>query len=62
MSPPKRFAQYVQRLAYQSLFAHEEGDERPDDAPRAPAQIPDYASWNAASFSTYMPFRTPSDR
>ena len=62
MSPPKRFAQYIQRLAYQSLVESDDREERPDDAPRAPDRIPDYATWNATSFSSYVPFRAPTER
>lgn len=61
MSRPQRIAQYIQRLAYESLIRHEEKDERPDDAPRAPDPTPNYASWSATSFSAYVPFRSPTN-
>jgi len=59
MSRPQRIAQYIQRLAYESLVAHGLRDERPDDAPRQPEPIPDYGAWNATSYSGYVPFRAP---
>ena len=63
MSRPQRIAQYIQRLAYESLIDHVEADERPDDAPpRAPEPNLDHAIWNAASYSIYSPFRSPAIR
>jgi hypothetical protein len=59
MSRPQRIAQYIQRLAPKDLIRHDERDERPEDAPRAPAPTPNYAAWNATSFSHYVPFRSP---
>ena len=59
MSRPKRIAQYIQQLAYESLIRHDEHDERPDDAPPlAPIPVQSFQSWNAASFSSYIPSRT----
>ena len=60
MSRPKRIAQYIQRLAYESLIDHEAADERPDDAPpRAPEPRLQYPAWDSASYSIYAPFRAP---
>lgn len=59
MSRPQRLAQYIQQLAYASLIHHDESDVRPEDAPRAPDPTPNFAAWNATSFSTYEPFRNP---
>jgi hypothetical protein len=62
MSRPQRIAQYIQRLAYESLIDREDADERPHDAPpRAPEPKLSYAAWDAASYSTYAPFRAPAD-
>ena len=56
-----RVAQYIQRLAYESLAQQEERDERPDDVlTRVPESSPNYPSWNATSFSVYVPFRSPT--
>jgi hypothetical protein len=60
MPRTQRVAQYIQRLAYESFFQRVERDERPDDAPRAPEPTPDYAAWNATSYSAYVPFRSPT--
>lgn len=60
MSRPQRIAQYIQQLAYESFVAHEVRDERPEDAPRQPEPIPDFASWNAGSYAVYVPFRAPT--
>jgi len=58
MSRPHRIAQYIQQLAYEALIQHDARDDRPDDAPPgAPTPAPNYASWNATSFSSYVPFR-----
>ena len=61
MPRAQRVAQYIQELAYASLFQQEERDEqRPQDVPpRAPE--PNYPSWNATSFAVYVPFRSPSN-
>lgn len=62
MSRPQRIAQYIQRFAIESLIRHDASDERPDDAPpRAPEPNTNYASWDAASFSSYVPFRSPAN-
>jgi hypothetical protein len=62
MPRTQRFAQYIQRLAYESLFRPDERDERPEDAsPRAPEPAPNYPSWKATSFATYVPFREPDN-
>ena len=61
MARRQRVAQYIQRLAYQSLVEHEERDERPKDAPqRAPEPTSTYPNWNATSFASYTPFRGPA--
>jgi hypothetical protein len=61
MPRAQRVAQYIQRLAYDSLFPHEEYEERPEDvAPRASESSPNYPSWKATSFSVYVPFRSPT--
>lgn len=62
MSRPQRIAQYIQRLAYQSLIAHEDADVRPADAPpRAPETRLSHAAWDSSSYSIYAPFRAPTD-
>lgn len=54
----QRFADYIQRLAYEALFQPEERDEWPEELlPRAPEVSPNYAAWSATSFSSYVPFR-----
>ena len=60
MPRTQRVAQYIQRLAYESLVQHEERDDRPDDVPPRTAATPSYPSWNATSFSAYVPFRGPT--
>ena len=62
MPATQRFKQYIQQLAYESLWHHEEHEERPDDvlAP-APSPTPNYAAWNATSFASYVPFRGPTN-
>jgi hypothetical protein len=60
MPHAQRVAQYIQQIAYKSLFQHEERDERPEDVPpRAPE--PKYATWNATSFAVYVPFSSPTN-
>jgi len=61
MPRTQRVAQYIQRVAYESLFEHVERDERPEDAPLAPEPTPNYATSNAASFAVYAPFRGPTN-
>ncbi len=62
MPARERFAQYIQRLAYENLVHLEERDERPDDVPpQAVDQGRSYAAWSATSFSGFVPFRAPSD-
>jgi hypothetical protein len=61
MPRTQRVAQYIQRLAYESLFQPETRDERPEDVPPAAPDTPHYASWNATSFSVYVPFRSPTN-
>jgi len=61
MPQTRRVAQYIQRLAYDSLFQHVERDDRPEDAPRAPDPVSNYAVWNATSFAGYVPFRNPTN-
>lgn len=61
MSRPQRIAQYIQRLTYESLIQHDERDERPEDAPRAPDPISKFANWNPTSFAEYVPFRWPTN-
>jgi hypothetical protein len=62
MSRPQRIAQYIQRLAYESLIDHEDADVRPNDAPpRAPEPKVNYATWDSASYSMYAPFRAPTN-
>ena len=60
MPRTQRFVQYIQQLAYQSLVQHEERDEKPEDVLSPPAAEPNYAAWNATSFATYVPFRSPT--
>jgi hypothetical protein len=58
----QRFAQYIQRLAYENLIHSEERDERPDDVPpKTNEQARSYAAWSATSFSGYVPFREPTN-
>jgi len=62
MPRTQRFKQYVQQLAYESLWQQEERDERPEDVlQREPKPTPNYAAWNATSFASYTPFRVPTD-
>lgn len=62
MPRTQRVAEYIQRIAYENLFQNEERDERPEDvAPRASESSPSYSSWNATSFSVYVPFRGPTN-
>jgi hypothetical protein len=62
MPRTQRVAEYIQRLAYESLFQHDRRDERPEDVlPREPQSGPSYASWSATSFSDYVPFRGPTN-
>jgi hypothetical protein len=62
MPRTQRVAEYIRRLAYESLFQHEERDERPADVlPRTPESSPNYPSWSATSFSDYVPFRDPTN-
>jgi hypothetical protein len=62
MPRAQRVAQYIQRLAYDSWFNHEERDERPKDVlPSGTESSPNYPSWNATSFSVYVPFRDSSN-
>lgn len=61
MSRPQRIAEYIQRLAYESLIDHEVADVRPDDAPQcAPEPKLSYATWDSSSYSIYAPFRSPT--
>jgi hypothetical protein len=58
----QRVAEYIQRIAYETLFQNDERDERPQDLPsRAFESSPNYSSWNATSFSDYVPFRGPTN-
>jgi hypothetical protein len=60
MPRTQRVALYIQRLAYENFFQHEDRDERPEDAsPRAPEPTLSYPAWNATSFAMYVPFRGP---
>jgi hypothetical protein len=62
MPGTQRFKQYIQQLAYESLWQDEERDERPKDVlTPAPSPTPNYAAWNATSFASYVPFRAPTD-
>jgi hypothetical protein len=62
MQRPKRVAQYIQQLAYETLYQQEARDERPDDVLPSPgARTPSYATWSATSFSDYVPFRIPTN-
>ena len=61
MPSTRRIAQYIQQLAYESLFKPEEREERPDDAPSAPEKIPNYPTWSATSYLSYVPFRSPTN-
>jgi hypothetical protein len=62
MPRTQRIKQYVQQLAYESLWQQEERDERPEDVlQRDPAPTPHYAAWSATSFASYTPFRVPTD-
>jgi len=61
MRRKQKFVQYIQQLAYESLFQPDERDERPEDAPPAP-QTPAFKNtWNATSFASYEPFRWPTN-
>jgi len=60
MPRTQRFVQYVQQLAYESLWQQDERDERPEDVPPAPSPVPNYGAWNATSFASYTPFRVPT--
>ncbi|HEV7606360.1 MAG TPA: hypothetical protein VGO61_03445 [Steroidobacteraceae bacterium] len=60
MPRTQRVALYIQRLAYENLFQHEEHDERPEDAsPGVAAPILTYSAWKPTSFAEYRPFREP---
>ncbi len=61
MPRTQRFVQYIQQLAYESLVRHEERDEPPEDVLRASSPPPSYASWNATSFASYVPFSDPTN-
>lgn len=61
MPRAQRVAQYIQRLAYESLFQNEAREERPEDVPRASEPSSNYSSWSATSFSVYVPFRGPTN-
>jgi len=61
MPRTQRVVQYIQRLAYESLYQPEERDERPEDVlTPAPSAEPSYTAWNATSFAAYVPFRGPT--
>ena len=62
MSQPQRIAQYIQRLAYETLIDRDERDERPDDAPQAPQPVPNFVTWYGNAVSGYVPFRAPPNR
>jgi hypothetical protein len=54
------FAEKIQRLAYETLLAREEREERPADVrPDWPPATPSYAAWSPTSFAGYVPFRGP---
>jgi hypothetical protein len=62
MPRTQRVAQFIQRLAYESIFQTDERDDPRADREalaRLPESTPTYAAWNATSFSTYVPFRGP---
>ena len=60
MPRTRRFAQYIQKLAYDSLYRPDERDEWPEDASlRAMEPRPNSPSWKAVSFATYAPYREP---
>jgi hypothetical protein len=62
MPRTQRVAQFIQRLAYESLFQPDERDEPrsdPETFTRVPETSPSYEAWNATSFSSYVPFRGP---
>jgi hypothetical protein len=61
MTRPGRVAQYIQQLAYETLSSQDERDERPQDVPPASDSSPNYPSWNATSFSVYVPFSSPTN-
>jgi len=65
MPNTQRVAQFIQRLAYENLVQADERidrDERPADAsPRSVEPTPSYSAWNATSFSSYVPFRGPTN-
>jgi hypothetical protein len=61
MPRTQRVAEYIQRLAYESLFQSDGRDERPEDVPRASESSPNNVSWSATSFSVYVPFRGPTN-
>jgi hypothetical protein len=61
MRKSHKIAEYIQRLAYETLCTREERDERPEDVrPDWPPQTPTYAAWSATSFAGYVPFRGPA--
>jgi hypothetical protein len=59
MPRTQRVALYIQRLAYENLFQHEDRDERPEDAFPPPERTLNYPAWSATSFAVYVPFRDP---
>jgi hypothetical protein len=60
MTRKQRFAQYIQSLAYESLFDREAREEWPADVVnRAPASKPTNPAWNASAYTGYVPFAEP---
>ncbi len=52
--------QYIQRLAYETLCARGEREERPKDVRSDwPPPTPTYSAWSPTSFANYVPFRGP---
>ena len=61
MTPTKRFAQYIQSLAYESLFDREAREEWPAEVvSRAPESAPTNPAWNANAYLGYVPFGEPA--
>jgi hypothetical protein len=60
MRKAEGLGQKIQRLAYETLLAREEREERPADVrPDWPPPTPTYSAWSPTSFANYVPFRGP---
>lgn len=61
MSRTQRFAQYIQSLAYETLFYREAREEWPAEVVnRAPESKPTNPAWNANAYTGYVPFGEPA--